>query len=244
MISVLILTSNAPRHLYFANRLADSFIVKGIITEPKHDYFELQRQESALVRQHFVSLGEYEKRYLGSYEDFPSSPLLKIGKQQINDEETLRWAIDQQAEVILLFGTGILGEGWLTKFKNRIINLHLGYSPRYRGSATLFWPFVHDELEYVGATIHLAEANVDGGAILEVVRPEIVPGDNYYDISCKTIRKAIDDLGAIVGKYLGGCLNPKQQVREAQKYLYRKADFKEEVLRLVLNKYGNKFTDR
>lgn len=204
--SALILTSNKPRHIYFANRLAGQFDVKGIISEPKFDYFTLQRNESELVRQHFNCLADYEKQYLGEFDSFPDCSTLLIDKRQINEVNTLKWAFDKQVDVVLLFGTGILSCDWLSAFEGRIINLHLGYSPRYRGSATLFWPFVNDELEFVGATIHLAEASVDGGAILKIVKPDIELGDTYYDINYKTIRKAVDEMGGIVNGYLDGIL--------------------------------------
>ena len=237
MTSALILTSNAPRHVYFANRLAGQFDIKGIISEPKFDYFAEQREESELVRQHFDRLARYEKQYLGEFASFPDCPTLSVDKQRINEAETLQWALDKQADVVLLFGTGILGTRWLSAFEERIVNLHLGYSPRYRGAATLFWPFVHDELEFVGATIHLAEASVDGGAILKIVTPDIEPDDNYYDINYKTIRKAADEMGDIVNGYLDGSLCAEKQDKEAQRYLYRKADFNAEVLAKVLERY-------
>ena len=238
MTSALILTSNAPRHVYFANRLADYFDVKGIISEPKYDYFAKQREESELVRQHFDRLVRYEKQYLGEFAKFPDCPTLLIEKQRINEAETLHWALEKQVDVVLLFGTGILSAGWLSAFDGRIVNLHLGYSPRYRGAATLFWPFVHDEIEFVGATIHLAEASVDGGAILKIVTPNIEPDDNYYDINYKTIRKATDEMGGIVHDYLDGSLRAEVQDKRAQKYLYRKADFNAEILAKVLDRYG------
>ena len=238
MISAIILTSNEPRHIYFANRMAGQFNVKGIISEPKFDYFAKQRAESELVRQHFDRLAFYEKQYLGEFARFPDCLTMLIDKQLINETETLQWALDKQADVVLLFGTGILDAGWLSAFEERIVNLHLGYSPRYRGAATLFWPFVHDELDFVGATIHLAEASVDGGAILKVVTPDIEPGDNYYDINYKTIRKAADEMGGIVNGYLDGSLRAEKQDKGAQKYLYRKADFTAKVLAKVLDRYG------
>lgn len=232
------MTSNAPRHIYFANRLAGHFDIKGIISEPKFDYFVKQCEESEMVRQHFDRLARYEKQYLDEFAGFPDCPTLLIDKQRINEAETLQWVHDKQVDVVLLFGTGILGAGWLSAFKERIVNLHLGYSPRYRGAATLFWPFVHEELEFVGATIHLAEASVDGGPILKIVTPDIAPGDNYYDINYKTIRKAADQMGGIVNRYLDGSLRAEKQDKGAQRYLYRKADFNAEVLAKVMDRYG------
>ena len=239
MTAALILTSNSPRHMYFANIMEKTFNAVGIISEPKNDYFEKQIEESPIVKKHFHNLASYEKKYLGQYDSFPPSPLLRIKKNEINQPETLRWAKEKNAEVVLLFGTGILSEEWLGLFNERVINLHLGYSPRYRGSATLFWPFVNDELEFVGATIHLAELKVDAGAIVKIVTPDILEQDNYYDINFKTIKKSIDVFPGVVNAFVRGEISPLMQKKEDQKYLYRKKDFTEEELRKVLKKYGS-----
>ena len=238
MISCVILTSNSTRHIYFSNYLSTLFSVKGIISEPKEDYFESQKEQSLLVTDHFEKLKIYEKKYLGDYKNFPKCPQLLIGNKQINQEETLKWALEKNADFIFLFGTGILDQKWLLAFKDKIINLHLGYSPRYRGSATLFWPFYHDEIKYVGATIHLASSKIDGGAILKVVTPSIKLSDNYYDINFKTIKTAISEFGFIASDYSEGKIEPKIQNKIDEKYFYRKSDFNELVLRKVIDKYG------
>jgi folate-dependent phosphoribosylglycinamide formyltransferase PurN len=238
MTTALILTSNETRHVYFANRMTEQFDVKGIISEPKFEYFNKQRVESELVRRHFDRLAYFEKKYLGEFDAFPDCPILRIDKKRINDPDSLVWALDKRVDVILLYGTGILGDKWLSAFDQRIVNLHLGYSPRYRGSATLFWPFVNGEIEYVGATIHIAEANVDGGAILKILTPEIEPTDNYYDINYKTIKKAVDNFGGVVNGYLKGNVRAEEQNKSQQKYLFRKADFTADVLAKVLDRYG------
>ena len=74
-------------------------------------------------------------------------------------------------DVVLVFGTGILREPLLSAFDGRIINIHLGLSPYYRGAGTNFWPLVNREPEYVGATIHYLDAGIDTGPIISHARP-------------------------------------------------------------------------
>ena len=90
-------------------------------------------------------------------------------------------------DVVLVFGTGILREPLLSAFAGRIINIHLGLSPYYRGAGTNFWPLVNREPEYVGATIHYLDAGIDTGPILAHARPAIARGDGPHDIGNKTI---------------------------------------------------------
>ena len=104
----------------------------------------------------------------------------------------------------------------------------------------MFWPFFNDEVEYIGATIHLAEKKVDAGAILQIIKPKILKDDNYYDINFKTIKVSIDSIANIANSFFIGDILPVIQSQEEQKYLYLKRDFTEDALLKVLARYGEK----
>lgn len=240
MKRILIITSNSLRHMYFANQLAKEFDLLAIISESKKNYFHTQRDASNLVKRHFISLEEYERKYLGKFSVFPPCELKYINssEEDINNISTINWAVDKKVDIIFVFGSSILNQNWIDAFPKKIINLHLGYAPRYRGSATLFWPFYNDELHYLGATIHLLEHKVDSGDIIKIIIPEIQDSDNFYDINLKTIRKSIDEFSGVVKDYLDGKIVAISQNPAEQKYMYRKSDFNELVLMKVLEKYG------
>lgn len=144
--------------------------------------------------------------------------------------------------MLCLFGTGILKNGWLEAFPDNIVNLHLGLSPFYRGSATLFWPFADKELEHLGTTIHLATAKVDAGAIIKRVYPDLRTSESYYDITHRLIRDSINQFPAALESYLSGEIEPHPQ-EDIKGELYRKADFCSEALRNALNYIGEGLTD-
>lgn len=225
MKKTLVLTSNAPRHIYFANILSQSLNVVGIVSEPKNDYFEVQREQSRLVGNHFSALTMYENKYVGGFLSFPNTPIICIDKCKINDAEVLNWAKEKNPDYICMFGTGILSDTWLSEYKGRVFNLHLGYSPRYRGSATLFWPFFNDELEFVGVTIHLAESRVDAGAIIKVLTPNINAGDNYYDITYKAIKEGVDEFSDVIKGFIAGTLKAAEQKKKIKSISIRKKIF-------------------
>ena len=217
--------------------MSQSFEVTNLISEPKHDYFVTQQSASELVRTHFSNLRKFESQYFADFTDWPTASSRMIPKREINNIEHIDWVKASAPDCVLLFGTGILSDEWVNAFPNRIINLHLGSSPRYRGSATLFWPFVNREIDYVAATIHLAVQKVDAGPILDWVKPQIAPSDHYYDITNKTIKSAIGVLPQIVSDYLRGELEPVEQDLTQQAFLYKRRDFSAEVLKQVLDRY-------
>lgn len=232
MTRAIVLTSSALRHSYFVKIAASRFDVRGTLLEEKRNYYVAQRATSPLIVAHFSDLRDSEQRLFGDAGGvIQTANTLCVA--DINEPAALDWAMEQSPDIILLFGTSILRDGWLNRFPDRIINLHLGLSPYYRGSATLFWPFVHRELECLGTTIHLAEAKVDAGRILSRIKPDWIEGDNYYSTTHKLIRKSIDAMPQIVDDYINGRCAAIEQERVNGR-LCRKADFSEDALRNVL----------
>jgi folate-dependent phosphoribosylglycinamide formyltransferase PurN len=232
----LVLTSDSQRHSYFAQTVASYFNLLGVVKEGKGDYYGSNKDVSALVRAHFDALSKAEKVFFGDA-SWPPVPTVEVNKGGINDEDLIAWGIDLSPDIVFLFGTSILSEKWLNSFPHRIINLHLGLSPYYRGSATLFWPLANNEPECVGATIHLAEQNVDSGQILARVKPNLTVGDNFYSINYKTILHAINALPNVATRYVSGEIEPISQDLRLGK-VFRKADFNENALSSALGMMG------
>jgi methionyl-tRNA formyltransferase len=125
--------------------------------------------------------------------------------------------------VVLVFGTGLLRQPLIDAFPGRILNIHLGLSPFYRGAGTNFWPLVNREPEYCGATIHFLDAGVDTGPVIAHVRPEIRGGDGPHDIGNRTIVAAADMLvNAALALAAGGVAGVPQT---GGGRVYRRADF-------------------
>jgi methionyl-tRNA formyltransferase len=236
----VVLTSNKPRHAYLAETIAREFDVKLVIREKKGAYYSDAIAEDPLIAEHFERLAKSEEAYFGKAR-WPKVTIHDCDKSAVNELDNARLAVDARPDVIFLFGTTILGNEWLAPFSGRIINLHLGLSPFYRGSATLFWAVAKGELECVGATIHLAERKVDAGPILARVKPKLAVGDTYYDISNKTIKRAIDELPSVAQRYLAGKIRPIVQ-DAAEGVVYRKRDFNADALRAALDFVGTGLT--
>ena len=62
---------------------------------------------------------------------------------------------------------------YLKVFSNKILNIHLGLSPFYRGQATNYWAFVNNEIQFIGATFHKIDGGIDTGPIIHQIRPKV-----------------------------------------------------------------------
>ena len=128
---------------------------------------------------------------------------------------------------------------WLvTKLSGQILNPHLGLSPYYRGSATLFWPFFFNELHFLGTTIHIATNKVDAGCIIKRLQFPIPLASNYYQITNNLIKNSIDLYPHIVHQFLSGNIDPCPQETNVFCRLMKKSDFSESALKHVLSKYS------
>ncbi len=238
-MKALIVTSTSPRHRFFVQQIAKRFDIAAIICEQKRNYYVQQRESSEAIRAHFARNAAQELIRFNDVSEISVASLTTV--PDINAPEVMQWVSDLDVDVVCLFGTSILKAHWLLAFPDKIVNLHLGLSPWYRGSATLFWPFADSAAEFLGTTIHLAVEKVDAGAILHRVKPKLQPGENYYQISNQLIRESIEVFPGIVTRYLEKTLYPKAQENVAGR-ICRKADFDDAALARALSYVGDGFS--
>ena len=231
----LILTSSSPRHKFFMSEINKHFSNSLGIVENKNNYYTTQRNSSLKIKNHFEQLTYNENKYFNNEINENNYKVVS----SVNDSNLIKWSKEQNFDVICLFGTVILNNNWLETYPDKIINLHLGLSPFYRGSATLFWPFVFDEFHFIGSTIHLAVQKVDAGPILKRILPIFKEGDDYYSICFRMIKESIIQYPAIVLSYLNNNLDVFNQENFPGRVCRRK-DFSEFALEQAFENIKNK----
>jgi folate-dependent phosphoribosylglycinamide formyltransferase PurN len=106
--------------------------------------------------------------------------------------------------------------------------VHQGLSPRYRGVATLFWPFYFYEPNHAGTTIHYIDMGIDSGDIIHQSVPVIEKGDGLHDVACKAVIKSTEDVIKLLG-----LSEWKSQRQKSKGKLFVNSDFRPEHLRHV-----------
>jgi folate-dependent phosphoribosylglycinamide formyltransferase PurN len=176
------------------------------------------------MTKHFAERDTVEQRFFGLSVAFPDTQLLEISHNTINTPTVFEWIQNQAPDLVLLYGSSIVKPPLLEAYESRIINLHLGLSPYYRGSGTNFWPLVNREPECVGATIHLTVLSVDAGALLGQIRPVPEINDRAHELGTKTIMVGFDIMPLVVSRYLDGRIKPLPQDLSNGR-VYRRKDF-------------------
>ena len=238
-----ILTSDDVRHRYVVNALRARFELTAVCYQdtgyvPADSAADAIDQQTAVVlRQHFDERRRQEEVYFGHnadpLTDSPACGVRTVGSGTLNTEETATFLRRRGVEAVVIYGTGMIKSPLLEAYAGRMINLHLGLSPYYRGTATNFYPLLNDEPEYVGATIQLIDPGIDSGPIIHHARPEIVADDMPHTVGCKAILAGVEKLIQALEELAAGRLVtvPQWPVEDPKLYL-RKDYHPSQVVRL------------
>ncbi|WP_299684292.1 formyltransferase family protein [uncultured Dokdonia sp.] len=234
---IALFTSNHLRHKYIAAQLQAVLDLVVVITEEKNKKIEdsagYEPEDQQLLDTHFKDRTAAEEQFFGAFQDFPAEvPHISLAFGTINSEQTLAHLEAYNVDYIVLFGTSIIKPIILEKFPDKVINLHLGLSPYYKGSGTNFFPIVNNEFECIGATIHMATIQVDAGGILHQLRlEELYEDDTIHSIGNRLIEKAGVVYPKIVKAYLENKIVPIAQDTAAVSKEYRIKDFTPDAIR-------------
>ncbi len=232
-LRIVLATSDGLRHRYAAATLSAGLDLVGVVSEAKAPPAAILPCEPAdrdVIVRHFAERDQADHRFLGAALAFPRVDLLRLPMGGINAPEVAEWIIRLEPDFLVLFGVSMVKPPLLDQYRGRMVNVHLGLSPYYRGSGANFWPLVERVPECVGATIHLAVARVDAGAILAQLRPEPDPADRAHELGAKTIVAAFQAFPRVLQRYAAGQLVPREQQLGAGR-VFRRADFRAAVVR-------------
>jgi folate-dependent phosphoribosylglycinamide formyltransferase PurN len=227
-----ILTSIETRHRYFANQLCDAFDTVAVGHEQVDyspvlvDTGDLSAGDAAIVENHFTERARQEEEFFGS----PSAPpacreVRQIEPGTLNTDETLQFLLSAGVDTVAVFGTNLVKVPLLDRWPGRMLNLHLGLSPYYRGTGTNFYPLLNEEPEYVGATIHLLDAGIDSGPIVGHARPVIEATDQPHTIGCKAIAAGVGRMILALHALEAGSLTTIPQWKPPSARLYLRKDY-------------------
>lgn len=129
-----------------------------------------------------------------------SNPV-SVRRGAINDPDVVQAIRLLRPEVIAAFGCSLVGQDLIDAFPHRIVNLHLGLSPYYRGSATNLWPLVDGRPELVGATFMYLDSGIDTGQVIHQLRARIEPDDDVHRIGNRVIADAAVLYRAVLSRF-------------------------------------------
>jgi methionyl-tRNA formyltransferase len=162
-MKIIILTNQTLHHTYFVKKITENFgnvVVycenytgKLYSYETIHD-FELRRNLFEMDR---WSLSEMDQISKFAPTNYYSS---------LNCEESLRSLKEENADIVIGFGTQLLSRQLLEIFPEKIFNLHGGDTSRYRGLDSHLWAIYHRDFLSLTSTLHYMNHDFDKGNIV------------------------------------------------------------------------------
>ena len=224
MKKIVIFTSDSYRHKFFIKSLSESFLISGVVYQKKKFYYDQQKKDSELIKNHLNNYNIQEEKFYKSKLSNSELEYKILKTNDINSAEVLNFLEKLNFDAICVFGTSLIKKNILEKNYN-LVNLHLGVSPEYKGSATLFWTIYNEDYHLLGTTCHLIDSKIDTGDIIGHSFSKINFNKSYYENLVEIVHDGINGFTKNLTLYLDKKITPKKQDKEKTKGIFRKKDF-------------------
>ncbi|RTJ41757.1 hypothetical protein C3H73_06430 [Campylobacter jejuni] len=241
MKKIIILTSDGIRHTFLRKAIASNANIQVLKSYcEKHSDQIYNYAKNSLQIKHLIAREISEKDFFGNFIDLVndnSNPIF-IEKDEINNIDRINEIIKLNPDLIIAYGCSIIKEPLLEYFQRKIINVHLGLSPYYRGSGTNYFPFVNNELQFIGATFMYMDKGIDTGEIIHQIQAQIYHNDSIHQIGNRLIGNIVKIYIDIINNFekLKKIRQPKD--KKCGK-LYKKIDFTLQTLIQIDNNFKN-----
>lgn len=225
-MKIVALTSNQLRHRYFVNCLNAHFPLAAVGMEK----FLYSSPPSANAEESEAWDWFFSRRWIYEFKTFgPSDALLpkniplvfRIRPGALNRESTTRIIKEISPDLIVVYGTGLLGPDLLQAYGGKILNLHVGLPEHYRGSGCNFWPIHNERLDHLGAAIHLIDQGIDTGNVLAQERIALEENDDEQSLAGKVLILGVRLLVDVIQRWETGEIRSQPHKEKGRLYLMK-----------------------
>lgn len=242
-MKITVFTSNQERHIGLIRELAkvaDEVVAiqecRTVFPERKESFLN----HSAVMKEYFKRMIDAERFFFGESRFLPSNVYqvpIERGDLNLFRMDELGKALE--SDLYVIFGSSFIKSDLIDFLVERhAINIHMGVSPYYRGSACNFWAAYEGKPEYIGASIIYLSKGLDKGDILYHALPSAKEEDTVM-LGMHAVKSAIMSLveviytnktmDKILSKYQGVGQNKSLEIRYS-----RESDFNETVAKEYL----------
>jgi len=247
-IRIAVICGDHPRNIFLAKNIFNEFGLVGVILQKREDLVPRKikfttNNDRENYQRHFSNRKLYEEKYFGEARvDFITNLLVLRRKQDLSSYETVKFVKSLAADIIFVFGVGIIREPLLSNLPRNTINVHSGLTPKYKGTACNFWPFYFLEPNWAGITFHLLIKKLDMGNVIHQVQPKLEYGDTIHEVACKSVILACQEIKKVIYK-LNQSPTLEGRLPISSGKLFKKNDFRPEHLRIIYNLFNDDIVD-
>ncbi len=90
----------------------------------------------------------------------------RLSVSNVNDQKVIALIRQQAPDLIILKGVSIVTKDLIEATAAKMVNIHSGWLPDYRGVQCGTWPLVKGEFDKIGITFHHVDEGLDTGKII------------------------------------------------------------------------------
>lgn len=243
-MKITLFTSNQPRHLSLANKLASIADKVFCIQECNtlfpgkvSDFYE----KSQVMQDYFHNVMRAERQLFGEVKFSKNNVKtlsMKSGDLNMVSQESLKEAMN--SDIYIVFGASFI-KGWLIDFliDSSALNIHMGISPYYRGTACNFWALYDNRPDLVGSTIHNLSKGLDNGDILYHCLPNVLKKDDSFLFTMSSVLSAHESLIARISSREIFDMTPMKQDKKLEIRYSKNSEFNDDVAKDFLSRDAN-----
>lgn len=245
-MSVILFTSNHPRHIYLANLLNKSGFLLGLVIEKREEFVptppeHLSEELKEIFNKHFENRALAEKEVFGDETLTFSNPLV-VEAGEINSSKVWNYVVEKDPEIVITTGISVIKKESFSFLPQEIWNIHGGLSPWFKGAITHFWPSFLLKPQYTGTTIHYITEKIDAGNIIHQTGAVMQKGDGLHQLACRSLKKGYDSvIDLIKRKREKGFIKSVKQKGTGK--LWVKSDWQPIHLELIYKFYDDSIVD-
>jgi methionyl-tRNA formyltransferase len=232
-LRVAVLRADDHHHRYLEWLLRSRFDVAFVAVEPggarirrmlrNRHYRNYIYNRYHQIRRIVTGKNAYRHRYFRHGPSWPAEALTRQTVDSINAEEVAAGLAAVEPDITVVIGCSILRTNILTAMRGKVINVHGGFLPDYKGNHCIFFALYDDSPNKVGVTIHHLNAGIDTGPLIEVVQPPVHGRENAEHLYSRAEKLAMHRLMNIIEKLEGGAELPASP-QPARGQTYRTRD--------------------
>lgn len=248
-MKLLLLCGDQPRHLYLVSEVARRFTGTSVIFMRRESMspeppLSMTVRDLKLFKRHFENRREAESAAFGTVSTSKIGELIPthaVSPVSLNSQLVVDLIDRHQPDVCLVFGTDLIKSPVIDVLPALTFNVHLGLSPWYRGSATLFWPFYFMEPQCAGVTVHQLIREVDAGNIVFQCVPMLSREHGIHQVACEAVKTVIPKLIQMLETIESGKVLHLNSQKSTGR-LFRTRDFRPEHLRVNYEIFDDRMT--
>lgn len=126
----------------------------------------------------------------------PNAHVVEI--QSINDPSVSALVLKERPDAVVVYGTRLISSKLLEAISAPVINIHLGWNPTYRGGNGAYWALRGNDSEHCGVTVHMIDAGVDTGKVLQRAKIKPTNKDSFVTYPLLQLSAGITALIAVL----------------------------------------------